>query len=61
MSYHLTQTDVRLFSPKTYHHINGGYYEVYDSQVRMYFTDNQIRIPIDIQQKNIPIVYNSFV
>ena len=37
VSYRLTQTDVQLLSPQTYHHIHGDYYEVHDLQVSMYF------------------------
>ena len=61
MSYHLTQTDVQLFSPQTYHHMHVGYSEGYDIQVGMYFTDHRIHIPIDRENTNMPIVYNSFV
>ena len=61
MSYHLTQTDVSLLYPQTYHHMHGGYYEVYDSQVSMYLSDHLIHITIDRDKKNIPLVYNSFI
>ena len=61
MSYHLTQTDVQLFSSRTYHHIHSGYYEVYYSRVSTYLTDRQIRMHIDREQKNLPVFYNSLV
>ena len=61
LSYHLTQTDVRIFSSQTYHHTHGGYSEVYDIRVRIYLTDYRIHITTYIVQKNLPTVYNSFV
>ena len=36
VSYHLTKNVVWLFSPQTYHHIHGGYSEVYYSRVSIY-------------------------
>ena len=59
VSYHLTQTDVQLLSPQTYHHTHGGYYEVYNWWVGMYLTDHRINIPIHIENKNLPIFYMS--
>ena len=61
MSYHLTQTYVQLLYPQTYHHMHGGYSEMYDNQVIIYFNDNWIHIHIERVQKNLPIVYNSLV
>ena len=61
MSYHLTQTDVKLLSTQTYHHIHVGYYGVYGFRVRIYFNDHIIHIPTDIEQKNPHIVKNSFM
>ena len=61
MSYYLTQTGVQLLSPQTYHHMHGGYYEVYDIRMSMYLDDSQIYIPIYIGQKKLPIVYNYFM
>ena len=59
--YHLTQTDVQLFSPQTSHYMHGGYSEVHDWWVSMYLIDDLIIIHISREQTNIPIVYNSFV
>ena len=56
VSYHITQTDVQLFSPQAYYHIHSGYYEVYDIFVSMYLTGYQIQIPILIGQTSLPIV-----
>ena len=61
MSYHLTQTNFRLFSPQTKHHTNGDYSEVYDCRLIMFLTDHQTGISIDIEQTNIPVVYNYLV
>ena len=47
VSYHLTQTYVQLFSPQTYPHMHGGYSDVYDIKVSIYFIDNRIHITID--------------
>ena len=61
MSYHLTQTYVRLFFPQTHHHMHGSYYVVYNIGVSMYLADHLINITIDREHTNLPIVYNSFV
>ena len=61
VSYHIIKTDVPLFFTQNYHNMNGGYSEVYDSQVRMYLTYNQIHIHIGRKKTNISIVYNSFM
>ena len=50
-SYNLTQTDDQLFSPQTYHHMHGGYYEFYDFQVSTYLTYHLIQMHIDREQK----------
>ena len=36
ISYHLPTTDVRLFSPKTYHHLRGAHYIIKGSNVKWY-------------------------
>ena len=59
--YHITQTDVQLFSTQTYHHMHGGYSKVHDWQVSIYLTDHWIQIHIDIEQTNLPIFYNYFI
>ena len=61
VSYHITQNIVWLFYLQDYYHIHGGYYEVNDCWMLMYLTGHQIDIPIDREQKNLPIFYNSLV
>ena len=61
VSYHLTQTDVRLSSTQTYHQMNGGHYIVQGDQVTMHFPFHRIHIPVDIERTNLPVVHNSFV
>jgi hypothetical protein len=46
VSYHLPQTDVRLFSPQTYHQMHGGYSEVYGQSVQMKLRTSCIQIDI---------------
>ena len=59
--YHLRTTDVRLFSPQTYHQRHGGNSYLCDDCVEMTLKDNIIVIPIRRELTNLPIVYNSFV
>jgi hypothetical protein len=56
VSYHLPQTDVRLFSPQTYHQLHGSHSEVYGDRVEMILPDHRIIIPIDRNGANLPIV-----
>ena len=44
VSYHLPETDVRLFSPQTYHQIHGGYSEVHSNCIRMLLKTSTIEI-----------------
>ena len=44
--YHLPQTEVQLFSPKTYHQIHGGYSSLNGYAVEMHFKGNRVVIPI---------------
>ena len=61
ISYHLTQTYVRLFSPHTYHQMNGGNSVLKENQVTIHLPFNRIQIPIDIGRTYLPMVHNSFV
>ena len=61
ISYHLTQTDVRLFSPQTYHQIHGGPSVAHGNQVTTNFPFNRIHIPVDLGGTNLPVAHNSFV
>ena len=61
VSYHLTQTDVRLFSPQTYHQMHGAHSYVSGDAVEMTCKGNWIVIPISRDQSNFPIIFNSFV
>ena len=58
ISYHLTQTDVRLFSPQTYHQMHGGHSVVQVNQVTMHLPFHRIHIPVDIGGNNLPLVHN---
>ena len=61
VSYHLPTTDVRLFSPQTYHQMHGGNSYLSSDCVEINLKDNRIFIPICRELDNLPIVYNSFV
>ena len=61
ISYHLTQTYVRLFSPQTYHQIHGGPSVAHGNQVTTNFPFNRIHIPVDLGGTNLPVAHNSFV
>ena len=56
VSYHLPQTDVRLFSPQTYHQMHGGYSEVYGNCIKMLLNTSEIQIPIVREKHNLPVV-----
>jgi hypothetical protein len=61
VSYHLPQTDVRLFFPQTYHQMHGGYSEVYGQSIKMKLRTSSIHIDIIQDQANLPVVHDSFV
>ena len=61
ISYHLTQTDVHLFSPQTYHQMHSGHYVLQGNQVTMYLPFHRIQVPVDIGRTNLPVVRHSFV
>jgi hypothetical protein len=61
VSYHLPQTDVRLFSPQTYHQMHGGYSEVYAESIQMKLCTSTISITIEQGLTNLPVVHDSFV
>ncbi len=61
ISYHLPETDVRLFSPQTYHQIHGGYSEVYGQSVQMKLHTSTIAISNSRDLTNLPVVFYSFV
>ncbi len=61
VSYHLPETDVRLFSSQTYHQMHGGYSEVYGQSIQMKLRTLSIHIDIDRDHANLPIVHDSFV
>ncbi len=60
VSYHLPQTNVRLFSPQTYHQMHGGYSEVYGQSIKMKLCTSSIHIEIIWDQANLPIDHDSF-
>ncbi len=69
VSYHLPETDVRLFSPQVYHQIYGGHSIVNGDEVVMrirsasghYKLNTTISIPIDREGTNLPVIRDSFV
>lgn len=61
ISYHLPITDVRLFSPQTYHQMHGGFSEVHGTHVVMHCKKQTIAIQINSRETNLPIVPDSFV
>jgi hypothetical protein len=60
VSYHLPQTDVRLFSPQTYHQMHGGYSKVYNESIQMKLCTSTISITIKQDLTNLPVVHDSF-
>ena len=61
VSYHLTTTDVRLFSPQTYHQLHGGKSVVDANEVTMHLEGHKVVIPIDRNGINLPVVGDSYV
>jgi hypothetical protein len=61
VSYHLPQTDVRLFSPQTYHQMHGGYSKVYGQSIHMMLCTSTISITIEQGMNNLPVVHDSFI
>ncbi len=65
VSYHLPETDVRLFYPQVYHQIYGGHLIVNGDEVIMRICYKNklttLAIPIDREETNLPIVRDLFV
>ncbi len=61
VSYHLSETDVCLFFPQTYHQMHGGYSEVHSNCTHMLLKTSTIKIRIEREKHNLPIVFDSFV
>ena len=59
--YHLTQTDVNLFSPKIYHKSYVGNSLVHWNQVTIRLPFHRIHITVDLGGTNLPVLHNSFV
>ena len=57
----LPDTDVRLFSPQTYHQMHRGESLVNGNHVAMMLRDHRIKIPINRNAANLPVVFKSFV
>ncbi len=60
VSYHLPETDVRLFSPQIYHQNHGGF-SGYGHSVQMKLRTSTIAIGISRDLTNLPVVFDSFV
>jgi hypothetical protein len=56
ISYHLPQTDVRLFSSHTYHKMHGGYSKVYGQSIWMKLCTSTISIDIVQDLTNLLVV-----
>ena len=61
VSYHLTQTDVQLFCPQSYHQRYDGNSEVHGNHVTLRIPGHIINISLNPQQANPPVVSNSFM
>jgi hypothetical protein len=61
LSYHLPSAEIRLFSPQTYHTLYGGHSTVGGDYVEKYIDHLRIRIDIDREASNVPMVYNCSV
>jgi hypothetical protein len=61
LSYHLPSADVRLFSPQTYHTLYGGHSVVTGNEVQMFIDNLTIRVGIDRELSNVPMVENCSV
>ena len=62
VSYHLQTTDVRLFSPQTYHQMHGGHSILAGDYVEMFLgNNNNVLISIDREGSNLPLVRNSWL
>ena len=61
ISYHLTQTDVCLLSPHTYHKMHGDHSVVQRNKLTTQFTLHRIHIHVDLGGIKLPVVHNSFV
>ena len=56
VSYHIPTTDIRIFSPQTYHQMHGGNSYLCSDCVEINLKANIIVIPIRRELSNIPIV-----
>ena len=59
--YHLPTTDVQLFSPQNYHQLHGAHSIIKILNVQMLLKNHKIDVPINRQEYNLPIIYNSYV
>ncbi len=60
VAYHLPSSEVCLFSPQVFHQSCGGKSIIFGDRVEIHLTNrNQINIPIDVFESNVPIVRNS--
>ena len=61
ISYHLSTMDVRLLSPRTYHHLHGDPSIIKGFNVKMVLKNHNIFIPIKRQESNPPIIRYCYV
>ena len=60
ISYHLPTTDVIIFCPKPYNQLHGAHSINKGFNFQMGLKNHDIGIPINIQEANLPIIYNSY-
>ena len=61
ISNHLPTKDVQLLSPQTYHNLHGTHPIIKGFNVKMVLKNHNIVIPINRQEANLLIIYNSYV
>ena len=57
VSYHLPQTNIRLFSLQLYHHMHGGYSEVHIDCIKITLITSEIQIQFMREKEYLPNVF----
>ena len=61
VSYYLSTTYVRLFSPQTYDHLHGAHSIIKVFNVQVVMKNHNLIIPINRQEANLCIIYNFYL
>ena len=61
IAYHFPTSDIRLFSPQTYHQMHDGHSTLNKDEVLMELEDHRIVIPVDKGPSNLPMVWDPLV